>query len=103
MVCTNQKTNLFSHIVETLGCVTNTYLSWASIFLFYVPPLIVALISSVFAGKAPLCPCFTYDTEQCYVKTGFALRWFVRRRAQFHQVLTSSRSGLTTARYFRLM
>jgi pheromone a factor receptor len=32
-----------------------------------------------------------------------ALRWFMQRRAQFRELLAASASGLTTARYVRLM
>lgn len=79
-----------------------TYMSWAGLALVYFPPILLCLITSIYAGvftfnKIPLTcvkPCLS---------AGLALRWFMERRAQFNEVLSSSHSGLTTARYLRLM
>jgi len=69
-------------IIEDIGCITNTYMSWPAVFLTYGPLLVLSLITSVYAGMS--------------------LRWFIQRRAQFRDLFPSS-SSLTTSRYFRLM
>ncbi|KDN44580.1 hypothetical protein RSAG8_05345, partial [Rhizoctonia solani AG-8 WAC10335] len=70
-------------ILEDFGCNPTTYVSVAALFIVYLPPLILSLITLVYAG--------------------IALRWFVHRRAQFQAVLQSGNSGLTTGRYLRLI
>ncbi|EUC54121.1 STE-like pheromone receptor [Rhizoctonia solani AG-3 Rhs1AP] len=70
-------------ILEDFGCNPTTYVSVAALFIVYLPPLVLSLITLVYAG--------------------IALRWFVHRRAQFQAVLQSSNSGLTTGRYLRLI
>jgi pheromone a factor receptor len=42
-------------IVEDEGCSFTTYWSWASIFLFYVPPIVLGLVNSVYAGSCVTC------------------------------------------------
>ncbi|KAF8707532.1 Pheromone A receptor, partial [Rhizoctonia solani] len=70
-------------ILEDFGCNPTTYVSVAALFIVYLPPLILALGTLIYAG--------------------IALRWFVHRRAQFQAVLQSNQSGLTTGRYLRLI
>ncbi|CAE6475099.1 unnamed protein product [Rhizoctonia solani] len=70
-------------IIEDFGCNPTTYVSVAALFIVYLPPLILALGTLIYAG--------------------IALRWFVHRRAQFQAVLQSNQSGLTTGRYLRLI
>lgn len=70
-------------IVEDLGCRPATYNSLQSIFLVWVPPLIVVVLTLVYAG--------------------LALYHFFQRRITFARHLQSGGSALTTSRYFRLM
>lgn len=35
-------------LVEDVGCSLSTYWSWASIFLFYVPPLFLGLVTTIY-------------------------------------------------------
>ncbi|CAE6382660.1 Pheromone B beta 1 receptor OS=Schizophyllum commune GN=BBR1 PE=3 SV=2 [Rhizoctonia solani AG-1 IB] len=70
-------------ILEDFGCNPTTYVSVAALFIVYIPPLVLALGTLIYAG--------------------IALRWFVHRRAQFQAVLQSNQSGLTTGRYLRLI
>jgi len=59
------------------------YYSWPAFVVYYIPPMVLAFASLVFAA--------------------IAFFWFMKRRAQFAEHLQSSNSGLTTSRYFRLM
>lgn len=70
-------------IMEDLGCQPATYFTWAAIWLYYFPSLALSLIASIYAV--------------------LAIYWFMERRAQFRELLTASRSGLTTGRYLRLL
>ncbi|KDQ16884.1 hypothetical protein BOTBODRAFT_30259 [Botryobasidium botryosum FD-172 SS1] len=70
-------------IADPFGCSPTVYWSWAAIFIVYLPPLVLSFISAIYCSVA--------------------LRWFMLRRAQFKQVLARTQSGLTTARYLRLM
>ncbi|KAJ7323222.1 GPCR fungal pheromone mating factor [Mycena albidolilacea] len=70
-------------IVEDYGCRPATYFSIASIFIIWVPPLVMATASLIFAG--------------------LALRHFIQRRITFAAHLDSNHSALTTSRYLRLM
>ncbi|KAG9012862.1 hypothetical protein FRB94_005008 [Tulasnella sp. JGI-2019a] len=70
-------------IAEDFGCIANIYISWPAIVVLYVPPLVLALGSLVYAT--------------------LAFYWFMKRRNQFAEHLRSSNSGLTSSRYFRLM
>ncbi|KAI0789242.1 pheromone A receptor-domain-containing protein [Abortiporus biennis] len=69
-------------IIEDFGCRPNIYTSLPAVFLLWVPPLALAWGTSIFAV--------------------LALSHFMRRRISFSSHL-SSRSGLTTSRYLRLM
>ncbi|KAG2133641.1 GPCR fungal pheromone mating factor [Suillus bovinus] len=63
-------------IIEGYGCRPATYVSIPAIFLIWLPPLVLsALLSSI----------------------------SLRRRSKFARHLETSRNGLTTFRYFRLM
>jgi pheromone a factor receptor len=68
-------------LIEDVGCSPTTYWSWASIFLFFLPPVCLGIANSFYAV--------------------LALRWFIQRRAQFHDLLNAS--GYTASRYIRLM
>lgn len=68
-------------LVENIGCSYTTYWSWASLFLFYLPPVALSVGNSIYAGMA--------------------LWWFIQRRAQFRDLLNTS--GLSGSRYIRLM
>ncbi|KAH7924990.1 fungal pheromone STE3G-protein-coupled receptor [Leucogyrophana mollusca] len=70
-------------IIEEYGCRPTTYVSIPAVFLIWVPPLLLATLSLGFAAAA-----FVH---------------FMRRRITFARHLESSRNGLTTTRYFRLM
>ncbi|KAI8993122.1 hypothetical protein BD414DRAFT_582145 [Trametes punicea] len=70
-------------IIEDYGCRPNTYISIPAIFLIWVPPLIFATVTLVYAG--------------------IALMHFLRHRITFARHLENASSGLTTSRYLRLM
>ncbi|TFY75333.1 hypothetical protein EWM64_g8679 [Hericium alpestre] len=70
-------------IIENFGCRPTVYVSIAAIFIVFIPPLVLSVTTLVFAG--------------------LALAHFFRRRMMFAKHLQQSNSGLTTARYFRLM
>nr|BDD37065.1 pheromone receptor [Rhizopogon roseolus] len=70
-------------IIEEYGCRPTTYVSIPAIFLIWVPPLLLSVIALGFA-----CAAFVH---------------FMKRRITFARHLESSRNGLTTSRYFRLM
>ncbi|KAJ7278692.1 GPCR fungal pheromone mating factor [Mycena rebaudengoi] len=70
-------------IIEDYGCRPSTYFSIAAIFLVWIPPMLMATASLIFAG--------------------LALRHFVQRRITFAAHLDATHSALTTSRYLRLM
>ncbi|KAG1751797.1 pheromone A receptor-domain-containing protein [Suillus lakei] len=70
-------------IIEEYGCRPTTYVSIPAIFLIWVPPLTLSAIALGFAYAS-----FVH---------------FMRRRATFTRHVGTSRNGLTTSRYFRLM
>ncbi|KAG1901218.1 pheromone A receptor-domain-containing protein [Suillus fuscotomentosus] len=70
-------------IVEGFGCRPTIYVSIASIFLIWVPPLVFSLGAGIFAA------------------TAFSHFW--KRRALFSKHLKNTGSALTPSRYFRLM
>lgn len=39
-------------IIEEVGCVPTIYVSWASLFLWSLPPICFALVALVFAGES---------------------------------------------------
>ncbi|KAF8153838.1 GPCR fungal pheromone mating factor [Crassisporium funariophilum] len=70
-------------IVEDFGCRPSIFNSLQSILIIWLPPLIVVVLTLVFAG--------------------LALYHFFQRRITFGRHLQDSNSALTTSRYFRLM
>ncbi|KAF8317885.1 STE-3-like pheromone receptor, partial [Clavulina sp. PMI_390] len=68
-------------IIENIGPSITTYWSWASLWLFFLPPIMLSLGTSFYAARA--------------------FYWFFQRRAQFRDLLSSS--GLSHSRYLRLM
>jgi len=70
-------------IVEDFGCRPAVYISVASIFLFWLPPVAAILLTLFFAS--------------------LAVRHFYQRRLTFARHLQNSNSALTISRYFRLM
>ncbi|TFY78497.1 hypothetical protein EWM64_g5515 [Hericium alpestre] len=70
-------------IVQGFGCRPTVYISIASLFIVFLPPLVL--------------------TAATLVLGGMALAHFFRRRLCFTQHLQQSNSALTTARYLRLM
>ncbi|KAG1853501.1 GPCR fungal pheromone mating factor [Suillus subluteus] len=70
-------------IIEEYGCRPTTYVSIPAIFLIWIPPLTLSVIALGFA-----CSSFVH---------------FMRRRVTFARHIDTSRNGLTTSRYFRLM
>ncbi|KAJ7017950.1 GPCR fungal pheromone mating factor, partial [Mycena alexandri] len=70
-------------IIEDYGCRPAIYFSLASVFIVWVPPMVMAFASLVFAG--------------------LALRHFMVRRISFAAHLDASHSALTTSRYLCLM
>nr|UWI70537.1 pheromone receptor B3 [Pleurotus eryngii] len=70
-------------IIEEYGCRPTTYISIPGILIVYVPPLIMAVATLVFAA--------------------LALRHFLKRRVTFAMHLAASNSALNTSRYLRLM
>ncbi|TFY61868.1 hypothetical protein EVG20_g6898 [Dentipellis fragilis] len=70
-------------IVEDFGCRPTVYVSIASLFIVFIPPLALTVATLILGGVA--------------------LAHFFRRRLSFARHLQQSNSALTTARYFRLM
>nr|AAR99618.1 mating pheromone receptor Balpha8 [Schizophyllum commune] len=70
-------------IVEDYGCRPATYFSIPAIIIVWVPPLLMAAISLVYAS--------------------LAIRHFIRRRLSFSMHLSACHSALTTSRYLRLI
>ncbi|OSD03756.1 B mating type pheromone receptor [Trametes coccinea BRFM310] len=70
-------------IVEAFGCQPATYYSIPGVFIVWFPPLLLAVISMVYAG--------------------LALYHFLRHRVTFATVLQNSNSSITPNRYLRLM
>ncbi|KAK7030194.1 pheromone B beta 1 receptor [Favolaschia claudopus] len=70
-------------IFQDYGCRPSTYFSILCIFIIWIPPILMALASLVFAG--------------------LALRHFIKRRISFAAHLDANHSALTTSRYLRLM
>lgn len=70
-------------IIETYGCRPTTYFSIPSIFLIWIPPILMSMAAIIYAG--------------------LALRHFIIRRLSFAAHLQASSSALTTSRYIRLM
>nr|AAO17256.1 pheromone receptor [Coprinopsis cinerea] len=70
-------------IIEGYGCRPHTYYSIPAIFIVWLPPLLVSVGSLGYSAVA--------------------LRHFVVRRLTFAAHLNSSKSGLTTSRYMRLI
>ncbi|KAG8908966.1 hypothetical protein FRB99_000069 [Tulasnella sp. 403] len=70
-------------IAEDFGCMPTTFMSWPAVVIVYLPPMILATCSLIYAV--------------------IAFVWFIKRRAQFAEHLRSNNSGLTTGRYLRLM
>ncbi|GLB44319.1 putative pheromone A receptor [Lyophyllum shimeji] len=70
-------------IIEEYGCRPTTYFSIPAIFIVWLPPLLMSIVSLVYAG--------------------LALRHFMLRRVSFAAHLNATRSALTTSRYLRLM
>lgn len=58
-------------------------MSWPALLIIWIPPFIMTLATAVYAA--------------------LALKWFMKRRAQFNSLLSSSNSGLNASRYFRLL
>ncbi|KAJ7182461.1 pheromone A receptor-domain-containing protein [Mycena crocata] len=70
-------------IIQDYGCRPTVFFSIPSIFLIWIPPILLSLASLVFGG--------------------LALRHFIHRRISFAAHLDASHSALTTSRYLRLM
>ncbi|KAH8823737.1 pheromone A receptor-domain-containing protein [Flagelloscypha sp. PMI_526] len=70
-------------IIEEFGCRATTYFSIPGLFLFYLPPLVLALAALVYSA--------------------IALHHFFIRRLTFAAHLQTSHTSLTTSRYLRLM
>nr|ANB67024.1 pheromone receptor [Agrocybe salicacicola] len=70
-------------IIEDFGCRASTYVSIASVFLVWVPPLF-----------------FSFGA---FILSALAFRNFWMRRITFARHLQTSNSALTPSRYFRLM
>jgi pheromone a factor receptor len=69
-------------IYEELGCVPALYVTWASIFLIQIWPIVIGCCSAIY--------------------TVLILYTFMKRRAQFNKLVESNPS-LTMSRYWRLM
>ncbi|KAF8207456.1 pheromone A receptor-domain-containing protein [Mycena galopus ATCC 62051] len=70
-------------IVEDLGCRPAIYISVLSLLLVDLPPAVASFLALVYCG--------------------LALFHFFRRRIAFTRLMNSTKSGLTTSRYTRLM
>ncbi|KAI0946031.1 hypothetical protein AcV7_010118 [Taiwanofungus camphoratus] len=70
-------------IVEAIGCQPATYYSIPAVFIVWFPPLVLSMITLIYAS--------------------LALYHFVRRRVTFAMHLQNSNSALTTGRYIRLI
>lgn len=95
MICQGNRFQIF----EDYGCAPSIYVTWVSIVLYNVPPLLIGVISGFYSGVHPphflTLPLLT----PFIVRTVFA---FNRRRVMFKQVL-SGHSNLNSSRYIRLM
>lgn len=88
-------------IVEDFGCRPTIYVSLASTFIIWVPPLFFSVGSCIFAGL--YVGTHTSETSLTSFLTALAFRNFWIRRITFSRHLQTSNSALTTSRYFRLM
>lgn len=91
-------------VVEDFGCTVPIYFSLPAIFLNYIPVIVFALIVCGYSGS--LSPLLSSSIGQCLILNstlGAALFWFFRRRSQFSDVLSISHSGLSVARFLRLV
>ncbi|KAF8981165.1 GPCR fungal pheromone mating factor [Cyathus striatus] len=70
-------------IVEDFGCRPYTYVSWPSVIIIWIPPLLFSVASLIISGMA--------------------FRNFWIRRISFARHLQESSSALTPSKYFRLM
>nr|QPG55753.1 pheromone receptor [Auricularia cornea] len=70
-------------IIENYGCWPTTYNTAPAYVLVFAPPIAVCCISLVY----------------CIL----SLRAFIKRRAEFNELLRSTATGLNSTRYFRLM
>ncbi|KAI9057578.1 B mating type pheromone receptor [Trametes sanguinea] len=70
-------------ILEFVGCLPATYYSIPAVFIIWFPPLLLSVLTSVYAA--------------------LALRHFFRQRLTFAMQLKNSNSALSTGRYLRLV
>ncbi|KAH7338566.1 STE-3-like pheromone receptor [Rhizoctonia solani] len=70
-------------IIEDIGCKRSIYGSIPSVFLVSLPPIVCALVTSVYSG--------------------ISLRWLIHRRTQFNATLPPHPPDLTTWRHIRLV
>lgn len=89
-------------LVEDIGCITVVYFSLPALFINYIPLIVIALATCGYSGKYHLTRCRHALIIFNPIK-GFALRYFFRRRSQFNDVLRFSKSGLSRARFLRLI
>ncbi|TDL19932.1 STE3-domain-containing protein [Rickenella mellea] len=70
-------------IFEDIGCLYSVYDVWPAILTFYIWPLVLGLISTVYCVMT--------------------LRSFVRRRSELNEFLNSGDNSIASNRYYRLM
>ena len=87
-------------IVEGMSPLSPVWPSIPAIFLVYLPPLLICLVSLVYGGE---CLRLTRERHTDPHLTVIAMRFFVVHRMRFQALLKASHSGLNTSNYLRLM
>lgn len=85
-------------IVTVMGCYTTYHLSWMSIVLIFMWPLLLSLIVVYYCSKSDFA-CSTYLQLTMSVLLVYRMRKY---REEFSSVLSSSSSNLTKNRFMRL-
>jgi len=88
------------NIIQYIGCRATTYISIPGLLIIHVPPLLLSVGTSVYAGTQFLHPSTKPTT---YTSSGIALYHFVRVHRTLSNVLQASNSRLSPNLYVRLM
>ncbi|KAG8759512.1 a-factor receptor, partial [Serendipita sp. 396] len=89
-------------IYEDVGCTPTTYNVTLAYPLYFIWPLVLAIISAVYGCE--LKPFFYFPLGlYTHFFTVLALRQFLKRRKSFESLLSSTNSGMPKNRYIRLM
>ena len=87
-------------VIQYIGCLPTTYMSIPGIFIVYIPPLLLSLGSSVYAGTCFRRP-FAAPTSD--ILSGIALYHFVRMRRTLSSILQAASTSMSANQYKRLM